>query len=184
MGIRATLYVFDAAKAAAVLPMLGLSETARRDDDHVEPLGRCVENGRYLIWHNNPREVLLTDQDIDAASVHCTIDVLSVNETTMTASLTGHENGQHVWSVFHDGQKGVADIATFGAPPQEWLSLRDSKAIAQQDDPLVDHMFDVPCELFELRTGFRHDAVISAPFTVLDSARLWKRKRPIWKFWL
>jgi hypothetical protein len=184
MGLSAHLYAFDATKAPAILPILGLSQTNRRDDNHATPLGGCVEQGHYLIWHSNPHHVLIDDAAVDSASAHADITTLSVNETVMVSAVTGHSGGAHRWSVVHDCQKAAGDISAWGNPPNDWLALRDARAEEQASgDQAVDYMFDVPADLFELLTGLRHDAVIAAPFHELNSHRIRRKKRPFWRFW-
>lgn len=65
----------------------------------------------------------------------------------------------------HDSDTGGRHLAVEGAPPAElptltekWFAEQDAQD-AQKDDPFrADYIFEIPVELAELETGYRHDS--------------------------
>ena len=93
----------------------------------------------------------------------------------MVSVATGWKDGQRVWSVTHDAQRDMEHLQTEGELPAVFTSIRDrlrseqQKAGGRKAD--VDYIFDVPVELAQTLTGYRHDADIPGagtdPFEVL-----------------
>ena len=82
----------------------------------------------------------------------------------MVSVATGWKDGRRVWSVTHDAQRDMEHLQTEGELPAAFTSIRDRLRSEQQraggSKADVDYIFDVPVELAQLLTGYRHDADI------------------------
>ena len=107
----------------------------------------------YLNDYPRPHSELLADLSANAELLFC-----DVNETTMSSFATAWENGVERWVVFHDAQQSLTHLVTSGDLPAGYDAIRDSKQRDQaDDDDDVDHIFDVPIDLFAALTGIRYD---------------------------
>ena len=108
---------------------------------------------------------LWTSDAVSRLSAGRDIIVVHVSETVMYVSAARWRDGVKAWSVTHDSDKGSRHLEVEGAPPAALEVLRD-KWFAEQDaqdantaDPFpADYIFEIPVELAELETGYRHDS--------------------------
>jgi len=115
------------------------------------------------------------DQTLQRLSAGCEVVTGDVEEQVMVSVATGWKDGQRVWSVTHDAQRDLEHLQTEGELPAAFTNIRDrlrseqQKAGGRKAD--VDYIFDVPVELAQTLTGYRHDADIPGagtdPFEVL-----------------
>ncbi|MEI7594068.1 MAG: hypothetical protein WCK41_12735 [Actinomycetes bacterium] len=76
----------------------------------------------------------------------------------MSSFATGWMNGVEKWLVFHDAQQSSNHLVTDGELPDGYTSILDAKLREQADEgDDVDHIFDVPIDLFASLTGIRYD---------------------------
>jgi hypothetical protein len=137
---------------------------------------------------------LMRDPILQGLSGGCEVITGDVEEHVMVSIATGWKDGRRVWSVTHDGQRDMEHLQTEGDLPAAFTSIRDRLRSEQQTaggrKADVDYTFDVPVELAQTLTGYRHDADIPGagadPFEVLietswsaaastESPSLWKR---------
>ncbi len=81
----------------------------------------------------------------------------------MVSEARAYRNGEAVWQVSHDCEKGLNDLTVIGelSPPAEAVRARlmreQDKAGGEKAD--VDHVFEIPIEIAAAVCGFRHDAL-------------------------
>ncbi len=99
-----------------------------------------------------------------------------VHEETETSLAMEWRDGKQLWSVFHDGSAEERQLAVEGALPDAFEQIRREMAeleaeVAAQGGEF-DAAFEVPLDLAEDITGFRHDEIgfddEIPPFTILE----------------
>jgi len=87
-----------------------------------------------------------------------------VEEHVMCSCTAGWREGRLVWSVDHFADRGVENLQVKGEPPAPFAAIRDrlrgEQAAAGGQKAGVDYIFDIPVELAEILTGYRHDTDI------------------------
>ena len=122
-------------------------------------------DGWSLLIFDRVNDRLTKAEEISNLSAGRDVIVVHVNETVMYVSAERWRDGVRVWSVSHDSDKGGRHLDVEGAPPAEFAVLREKwfteqdAQDAQKDDPFrADYVFEIPVELAELDTGYRHDS--------------------------
>ena len=160
----------------AVLETLGLRGTGAREAIAGSPVvGAELPGGWYLVVADGSGHRLMRDPIVQRLSAGCEVITADVEEHVMVSVATGWKDGQRVWSVTHDAQRDMEHLQAEGELPAVFTSIRDRLRAEQQEAggrrADVDHIFDVPVELAQTLTGYRHDAVIpgavAEPFEVL-----------------
>jgi hypothetical protein len=159
----------------AVLETLGLRGTGVREAIAGSPVvGAELPGGWYLVVADGSGHRLMRDPIVQRLSGGCEVITADVEEHVMVSVATGWKDGQRVWSVTHDAQRDMEHLHAEGELPAVFPSIRDRLRAEQQEAggrrADVDHLFDVPVELAQTLTGYRHDADIRAvaePFEVL-----------------
>jgi len=84
-----------------------------------------------------------------------------VEDHVMVSWASGWREGNKVWSVVHDGEKGQFHLDIKGGDPAELKSIAERLIAKQQaaggGKADVAYVYDVPAELAKELTGFRHD---------------------------
>lgn len=114
----------------------------------------AVTIGEWLIVFAN-RFDYANRTSCDSLSAVTEIVSCSVNETTGMSSARGFAKGKLIWSLLHDGEKG--HLTASGELPSIFCEIRARAAEKDRTDQNVDWFFDVPVEVAEGLTGFRHD---------------------------
>ena len=91
----------------------------------------------------------------------------------MYSAVSLMENGREQWSVIHDSSYGLRHLDASEKMPQEYYSIRKEKLAAQDiERDKVDHVFDIPVDLFVSLGGVRYDEYIDSvneqPWQVLE----------------
>ena len=176
MGYSQSWLAVKGKPPTAVLETLGLRGTGTREEIAESPIvGAELPNGWYLVVAGRSGHRLMRDQTLQRLSAGCDVVTGDVEEHVMVSVATGWKDGQRVWSVTHDAQRDMEHLQTEGELPAVFTSIRDrlrseqQKAGGRKAD--VDYIFDVPVELAQTLTGYRHDADIPGagtdPFEVL-----------------
>ena len=159
-----------------VLEALALTRTGRRQEIPDSPLnGVNLPSGWYLVIANNKSPDFFADSALQRLSTDGELVTCFVEEHVMYSSATGWKGGRKVWSVLHDSQLDIEHLETAGDLPSNFSLIRDrlhaSQEAAGGRSADVDYTFNVPVELAEARTGFRHDLGLPElgedPFEVL-----------------
>ena len=157
MGFRVALIAVRGIEADSLYKRYGVRRTGQREEIAESPIcGATVSTGWELLYLNEdplPHGEVLAELSANAELLFC-----DVNETCMSSFATGWENGLEKWIVFHDAQQSPVHLVTDGEPPDEYNAIRDAKLRQQAEDgDDVDHVFDVPIDLFGSLTGIRYD---------------------------
>lgn len=76
----------------------------------------------------------------------------------MVSRASGWRDGQIIWSVTHDSQKGLLHLDVQGEPPPAFTAIRDRKFAEQAaGDSDCDYLFDIAVETARSVAGYRHD---------------------------
>ena len=99
-----------------------------------------------------------------------------IHEDTETSLAMEWRDGKQVWSVYHDGTADEPQLAVEGKLPEVFDQIRremtelEAEVAAQGGE--FDAAFEVPLDLAEDITGFRHDEIgfddEMPPFTILE----------------
>lgn len=157
MGFRVALIAVRGLDAETLYQRYGVRRSGQREEIAESPVcGATVSTGWELLYLNDyprPDSEALAKLSTNAELVFC-----DANETCMSSFATGWENGVEKWIVFHDAQQSLNHLVTDGQLPDRYNSIRDAKLPEQADDgDDVDHIFDVPIDLFAALTGIRYD---------------------------
>ena len=103
-----------------------------------------------------------------------------VHEDTSTSLAMEWRNGKQLWSVFHDGGAEKKTLAVEGALPDSFETIHEElmavQAEADAEGGEFNAAFDIPINLAEDLTGFRHDEMgfddDIPPFTILERVHL------------
>lgn len=159
-----------------VLETLRLRGTGTREEIAESPIvGAALPTGWYLIVGGRSGHRFLRDQILQGLSAGCEVVTGDVEEHVMVSVATGWKDGHRVWSITHDAQHNIEHLETEGELPAAYASIRDRLRSQQQkaggSTADVDYIFDVPVELAQTLTGYRHGADIPGtgadPFEVL-----------------
>ena len=139
---------------------LGLRSAGRHEPYPQSPVTAAeLPGGWYLLVENHRlKNQYVRDAVLKNLSLSCEVITCAVEEHVMCSEAAGWNNGIKTWSVIHEAEKGNRDLRTEGEMPPAFASIRDR--LASQREGGVDYIFDIPVELAESFTDFRHDAGI------------------------
>jgi hypothetical protein len=178
MGFSISWMAFRGVTKEKVLEKLSFHDRGNLDPTNEAPFSIAqLPNGWTVVFSN----------DFDYGSAEHLIAVSSgteviacqVEEHVMYSASHCCTDRKPVWSVWHDGQKGVWDISTLGEVPAE-LSAINMRLFAQQTKAggsraVVDYSFDIPIDLAFAITGYRHDHLKfdwgQPKFTIIERVR-------------
>jgi hypothetical protein len=166
--------------AARVLGELGLRDTHEREpllwrgSREVPYYGAQLEQGWYVVVANG-EDYFSNAAVLKVLSASCSSVSCFLEEHVMVSKASGWRGGKQLWSVLHDAlNKGSQHLSTTGTPPAELLSIaKAQRALPAEAGPpwppgtRVDQLFEVPIQLGERLTGFRHDRMGDRAFAVL-----------------
>lgn len=157
MGFRVALIAIKGRSDGDINSDFGVAPTGEREEIAESPVcGAFVSTGWYLLYLNDyprPDDAILQKLSKNAELVFC-----DVNETCMDSFATCWIDGSEQWLVFHDAQQSLMHLVTSGDLPPQYPKIHAGKTAAQDsDDGTVDHIFDIPIDLFESITGVRYD---------------------------
>lgn len=174
--------------AESIHDALSLRSTGAREEiPESDITGAELPFGWYLVTSNRDGLQLTADATLTRISRVGEVVMCFVEEHVMCSFAARWREGQHVWSVCHDAQRGVENLEVDGDPPASFIAIRD-RLLAQQtaaggQAADVDYIFDIPVELAHSLTGYRHDQDIPGmpkdAFEVL--VRTTPKKRPWWR---
>jgi uncharacterized RDD family membrane protein YckC len=154
---------------AQLLQELGLQLGAETTDNYRPPLvGVTLPDGWFVVMLNRHAPVWYADEALAALSADGRVITCEVEEHAMYSGAVGFAGGREVWRMVHDEGQGLDHLETQGDLPPEFpvihaeIKQRHDAAVAEAEelgeDVDVDHFFDVPADLAEEITGYRHDA--------------------------
>lgn len=160
---------------ALVLDELDLTGTGEFEDIPDSPLtGATLPGGWYVVTGHH----FLGQFPIERISRGCEVVTCGVEEHVMYSFAEGWKDGQQIWSINHDSSRGIQHLEAKGDLPRAFELIRDRLLAEQQAEgakPEVDFVFDIPVEVAQSLTAFRHDkdldGVDDDPFEVLEIRR-------------
>jgi hypothetical protein len=163
MGFSLSWLAVRGKDRADVLKALEVSGTGSYSEVPDSPLqGALLSNGWYLVLANRydfaEEEAPLADLSKGSEIVTC-----SVEEHVTRSSATGWKRGTLLWSIFHDAEEGHESLHEEGNLPPIFFDIRDNLLGAQRNDSEVDYIFEVPIQVAEAITGFKHDQDVPEP---------------------
>jgi hypothetical protein len=165
LGFSISWVCFRGLEQAEVLRRTGLRDTGVVDEANETPFSMSrFPRGWLILWSN---DILYASPERLAELSNKTMLVSGqAEEHVMYCGVSAFENGREIWSVEHDAQKGLYDIAERGRPPNEYAAIK-SEQIAEQKqwgekkvEGLglgVDYIFEIPKRLCLAVTGFTYD---------------------------
>ena len=127
----------------------------------------------YVVLANGSKGIRITRADYARLSNDREAIFCCVEEHVMFSQATGWRDGQRIWSVYHESDKGIEHLYEGGELPAEFEAIKSRLTNLQKtakDRDIVDYIFDIPIELAKSITGFCHDRDIQGqdkPFEVL-----------------
>jgi len=95
-----------------------------------------------------------------------------VEEHVMVSAASCWRDGRMVWRVLHDPEKGLDHLSLEGDLPAGAAAMVTEAQAEAKANTELDHVFDTPCHIAKLVTGYRHDEDIAGagpdPYEVLE----------------
>ena len=175
----------------SVLSALGLRGSGTFEEvPESDITGTALPSGWYLIVVNRSVPPFADEKVLAHLSTSTDVVTGFVEEHVMCSSVEQWSGGHKIWSVLHAADTGgIEHLKTTGDLPSIFTSiengLRSKQQAAGGNKVGVDYIFDIPVELIEKLTGYRHDRVMPElgvkPFEVLFTTqatpkRSWLRR--------
>jgi len=179
MGYSLSWVAVKGAKPETVNSLLGLRATdVWAEIPESSTVGASLPTGWYLISF---RRKELGEHTLRRLSGMGEVVYCFVEDHVMFSQASGWKNGEFLWSVTHDCEKGIYHLDVKGAAPAS-LDKIHKKLISEQDaedQADADYIYDTPAELAKSLTGFRHDqdmpGMKEKPFQVLKRESFFRR---------
>ncbi|SRR6266481_2741589 len=181
MGYSLSWAAVKNGKPEAIHALLGLRATdVWENRPKSKTVGTNLPTGWYVVLFKR-KEVgdrTLTELSSIAEVVYCFVE-----DHVMFSRASGWKDGEFLWSVTHDCEKGGYHLEIKGDAPLSLKSIH-AKLISKQDasggeKADVDYIYDTPAELAKDLTGFRHDqdtpGMSKKPFQVLEKKTFFSR---------
>jgi hypothetical protein len=157
MGVKAAWLAARGLPKAEVLHRLGLAETEETAGWEEFALS-CVERpGGWTVVLMNLGD-LPKRAALEALSEAGEVLICEISETVMAGEAQGFAGGRWLWRVLHDGgSKGADHLQVDGQPPVEFEAIKARLTAMQDDDQddMIDYLFDAPADLVFALCGFR-----------------------------
>lgn len=159
-----------------ILAELRLTGTGQFEEMAESPLvGAHLPGGWYLVVDDHSEKYWWESGTPRALSAGCEVVFCMVEEHVMYSVAHAWKDGQQLWAVEHDCEKGLKHLDVQGGTPSFFDAMRTDllrKQEAAGEKARVDYVFDGPVDLAFAVTGYRHDHVIEGmgdtPFEVLE----------------
>ncbi len=162
MGFSVSVYAIFDCDPAEIHHKLKLEPTGEFVEFPDSPIAAAhTQAGSYILYIDDRR---IFGEDLIRALVPNTKFLsCNVNETVMYSAASLMENGREQWSVIHDSSYGLRHLDSSEKMPEEYYSIRKEKLSAQDiERDKVDHIFDIPVDLFVSLGGVRYDEYIDS----------------------
>lgn len=102
------------------------------------------------------------------------IVVVHMSETTMMQWAERWKDGRPIWTVRHTSEEGPRHLEAPGSLPPEFDDIKRRRFSEQDEEDSgnagIDFITEIPVELAESATGFRHDATEAEFFELVPDA--------------
>ncbi len=190
MGHSLSWIAFKGPPLEAGLESLGLSRSGVLGEWGRKSLtGHALPNAWHLVIAPRCNHPLVSDANLAFLSTVAEVIACCVEEHVMFSSAQMWSHGQRVWRVEHDAQLSRRHLVATGQMPASYtLALQQAQAQQDAEDrgpQEVDYYFDVPLQVAQDVTGFKHDeanlALDGTPFEVY--APVGGGTRRWWEVW-
>lgn len=177
MGANLNWLAVRTADKSDLLERLGFVEAGLASDELNVPVACAVLPENWVVIASWGKGLDL-DRLLPRASIGTLALGAEMDERVMFSQLGAFRDGEPVWAVTHDPERGRDDVTVHGEPP-EWLAqVRAELSAEQAEDGFenVDYMFEAPVRLSERLCGYHPGAMLPAEWTILEPAG--RRRRP------
>jgi len=174
VGFRVALYAIFDSNPTEIHQLLGLKPSGVTEEFPDSPIaGAKTRSGTYILYVND--QSTYGEDAIRPIADTTRMLLCNVNETVMVSRVAAIRSGREEWAVVHDSSKGLQHLEEHGELPDGYRAIREEKrSLQDKDDESVDHVFDVPVELFVQLGGVRYDADLES-----DEEQPWHSLVPI-----
>ena len=168
--------------------VLGVRPTGRSGSYGKHPLvGRQLPNGWYIVIADSCDDRIVHKDVLAQLSDGRQAIACFLEEHVMFSSCSFWNKGKKEWSVEHESERGVFDVKTSGKVPESFSMLKERLIREQKaeggENADVDHIFDLPLELANQYTGFKHDEGVEGDadevYEILDAGLMQKVSRTL-----
>ncbi len=163
MGLSISWLPVKGKESEVVLRELGLALMGERDELPAEsPVAAAsLPGGWYVVIFDRYEHESVREDVLERVSTGCDVVAAGAEEHLMSSFASGWRDGQRLWWISHDADKGVYDLEVEGRVPNGFDRVRrerlDEQGGAGGSEADVDYVFDLPLEAAKLVTGFSHD---------------------------
>ena len=162
MGFSISWFGFQGKSKARVLALFGLRDLGTVDAANEALFSVAELPTGWTVLFVNDYEFGGDASLLAQVSARSYVVACQAEEHMMASAAHGYRRGRREWEVVHHSSYGRDDLEVTGNPPAQLAEIhRRLAANNQKQDPdawpRVDYLFDVPVELAESETGFRHD---------------------------
>lgn len=161
MGFSISWVAFQGIGKDEVLRRVGMRDTGALDEANEAPFSIAeLATGWVVIFSSDFGYG--APERLCALSRAVTVVSCQVEERAMVSAVSAVVDGAETFRVWHDGgQRGTRHLEVAGEPPPAFGAIRDrlfaEQTAEDEGDAEVDHVFDIPVEVAEDLTGYRHD---------------------------
>lgn len=174
MGYKISWIAVKDCEPSQVREMLSLSLSGDREEFPESPITEvALPEGWYLLHFNEFDAPALADVSLEKISTLGDVVTNQVHEGVMVSTASCFIAGKLVWRVIHDAQISQDHLEATGNLPANFETIKSEKMTAQHedDDEMVDYIFDVPVDLAMSIVDYRYDMGLpnehESPFHVL-----------------
>ena len=162
MGLSGSWIGFPNLAKERLLRELGLEETGETGDFFMVAnpfsLGEMPEGA--LILYSNDFDWADPSRLLDLPRMGLVVGC-QFSDTVMASNCSAAQDGQALWHVSHESDKGIYNLEVSGDPPAEFTKIRE-RCVAEQEEEggegaNVDILFDAPLLLAKLLCGLKYD---------------------------
>jgi|JI10StandDraft_1071094.scaffolds.fasta_scaffold65867_4 hypothetical protein len=174
-GISLAWFAVQGVAADELLERAGFVDTGEIDEYfEATHTGGELDSGWYVVV--TEEAALLEPAKLAVWSAGGRLVAAVVHEETQTSLAMEWRDGKQVWSIYHDGTAEEPQLSVEGQLPEVFEQIKREMAeleaeVAAQGGEF-DAAFEVPLDLAEDITGFRHDEMgfddEIPPFTILE----------------
>jgi hypothetical protein len=166
VGLNLSWVGVQGGQKAAVLEQLGLEEIGEASGETAADYACAETPGGWLILAAKIGKfdlaTTLTRLSSERLCVGCFF-----TEVAMGSEARASQNGEMLWSVTHDPDKGLTNLDVQGSPPPELAEIRARLEAEQVSAEDVDYMFEAPMELAASVCGYRTGETEGLVWTLL-----------------
>jgi hypothetical protein len=161
MGFSIAWFAFRGKTQTAIFHHLGLGRTSKFIEVPDSAIcGLKLPNNGYLIHLQNWLHPFLHSSNLASLSKDCELVGCQVEEHVMISCAFRYVNGKREWNILHELDKGTFHLELDGIIPSNFQDIFAQKKKQKLDEGIEespDYIFDVPVDIAEMQTGFRHD---------------------------